>query len=79
MKALSYVEITALNRELNALIGSRLDKVYQPTKDEIILHLYHTGLKKTILKILLPIAVYLTAYKKEYPGVPSHFCMFLRK
>lgn len=77
MKEISYIEVIPLVRELKELIGSRVEKIYHKNNDIFIL-LYHPLLKKLFLKIT-PTCVYLTEYKEEFPEVPSHFCMFLRK
>jgi predicted ribosome quality control (RQC) complex YloA/Tae2 family protein len=79
MKELSYIEITALVRELNALEGARVNKIYNPTKNEVILHFYSPQIKKTTLRIAIPNFITISEYKQEYPQKPSHFVMFLRK
>ncbi len=76
-EGLSYIELIALVRELKELIGSRVENVYHPQRDELILHLYKG--KKKILKINIPRFLCITEYKIENPKIPSHFCMFLRK
>ena len=36
--ALDAVAISALTKELQCLIGGRIDKIHQPEKDEIVIH-----------------------------------------
>jgi predicted ribosome quality control (RQC) complex YloA/Tae2 family protein len=76
---LNYLEIHVLTRELQSLIGARVDKIYNPSENEILMYLYSTKLKKILLRIAVPYSLVLTEYKTEKPEVPSHFCMFLRK
>ena len=76
---LNYLEIQVLARELRALIGARVDRIYNPSENEILMYLYSPQLKKTLLRIAVPHSLVLTEYKTEKPEVPSHFCMFLRK
>ncbi len=79
---LDAICLTALCEELKGtLIGGRVDKIYQPVKDEIILHI-RTGRKNTCLLMSAspqhPRAQ-LTRTIWENPDVPPMFCMLLRK
>jgi len=76
-ESLSYIEVNALVRELKNLSGAKVENIYHPTKDELVINLY-SG-QKVILLIKLPNFVTLTQFKRENPQMPSHFCMFLRK
>ncbi len=67
--------------ELDTLCGGKIDKVYQPEKDEIILAVRIGGENK---KILISAScdncrVQLTEMKKSNPPEPPMFCMLLRK
>ncbi len=74
--------VRALAQELNEkLSGARLDKVYQPESDELLLA-FHTqaGAYKVTLSANASIPrVALTEKSKENPMVAPMFCMLLRK
>jgi len=75
--SLNYIEIMVLVRELKKLEGARLENVYHPKKEELVLNFYKNG--KYVLKMYVPKFICLTEYKQENPLTPSHFSMFLRK
>ena len=67
--------------EIQNLVGSRIDKVFQPNKNEIILGLYLDG-KNYALTICIDSQNYrinLTTHPKANPQVAPNFCMLLRK
>lgn len=67
--------------ELQNLYGSRIDKIFQPNKNEIIIGLYKDGLNYA-LNISIDAANYrlcLTTHNKTNPMVAPNFCMLLRK
>ena len=71
--------ITELNK---TLIGAKVNKVLQPTKNEIILDLYSKdGGKYNLLISILPegCRLHLTTHLKSNPSNPFNFCMLLRK
>ena len=81
--ALDGIVIHALTDELNnKLINGKVDKIYQPESDEILLTIRNNG---TNYKLLLSAnssnpRIYLTTnYKKENPISAPMFCMLLRK
>lgn len=62
-------------------VGSRIEKVYQPERDEIVLHLRSkNGSKKLLLSAQAGTSrvCFITA-DRENPAVPPMFCMLLRK
>ena len=63
------------------LCGARIDKIYQPTKHEIILTLRQTGATyKLLLSSLAQEArVHLVSQTAPNPPEPPLFCMVLRK
>lgn len=66
-------------REL--LVGSRVEKVYQPESDEIILYIRTRGSNYRLLlsaNASYP-RIHITEYQKENPMVAPAFCMLLRK
>ncbi|MDU1538790.1 MAG: NFACT RNA binding domain-containing protein [Paeniclostridium sordellii] len=75
--------VHAISNELSSkLVGGKIDKVYQPENDEIVLHIRNN---KENFKLVLSASasnprVYLSAnYKKENPINAPMFCMLLRK
>lgn len=75
---ISSVELSFIVRELQEIIGAKLDKAYQPEEDEILLQLHKTGVGKKLLRIVSGKAMFLSG-GKEAAGEPSGFCMLLRK
>lgn len=62
------------------LIGGKVNKIFQPTKNEIILNIYH----KTNYSLCLSAnpdycRVHLTSHNKPNPQIAPNFCMLLRK
>jgi len=79
MKAqLTSIEIYYLIKELKILIDGKIDKIYQPSKEELLLQFHLPNKGKKILKIPVGKAPYLTEEKEEF-GEPPGFCMQLRK
>ena len=67
--------------ELNALNGARIDKIFQPNKNEIILGLYSNKVNYA-LSICIDsqnCRINLTTNSKPNPQVAPNFCMLLRK
>ncbi len=69
------------NELAEKLIGSRIEKVYQPAKDELVLLLRsRQGANKLLLSLSSGIPhICLTDNTPENPAVPPMLCMFLRK
>ena len=70
-----------LNELSDTIIGGRIEKIYQPEQDEIIINLRSKGQN---LKLLLSAnasypRIHLTEHAKENPSNPPVFCMLLRK
>lgn len=74
-----------VRRELENLIGARVDKIYQPSREEIIVSLRLLGSDDRGAKKLLFSAnggmarVHLTNAEFDNPQTPPMFCMLLRK
>lgn len=67
--------------ELNTLIDSKIDKIFQPDKNTIILDLY-SNKEHHLLNICIDshnCRINLTKHPKTNPLVPPNFCMLLRK
>ena len=71
-----------LSEELKRdIVGCRVEKVHQPSKDELVLHLRDRGGAK---KLFLSASansprVHLTRQAPENPSTPPMFCMLMRK
>lgn len=79
--AFDGITTKAIADELQALAGARIDKVFQPNKNEIILGLYINGANYA-LDICIDSGNYrinLTTHSKSNPQVAPNFCMLLRK
>lgn len=71
-----------VKNELMPLIGSRVDKVYQPSREEIVISLrtLHDGAKKLILSAnSVSARVNITTATFENPAQPPMLCMLMRK
>ena len=70
-----------LNTELRGtLIGSRADKIHQPSSDELVFFMRSAGgTKKLTLDLSASPRVYISAENPENPPVPPRFCTVLRK
>lgn len=71
----------ALANELQNLSGARIDKIFQPNKDNILIGCY---LNKTNYLINICInsssyRIHLTTHPRSNPSVAPNFCMVLRK
>lgn len=61
--------------------GARVDKIHQPSRDTLILHLRGRDSREKLLFAANPTAprLHLTAASPENPAEPPMFCMLLRK
>lgn len=79
---LDAITLTAVAAELReALIGGKVDKIYQPTRDEVVLHMRANGGNVKLLLSANPAhpRAQLTAIPRENPETPPMFCMLMRK
>lgn len=79
--ALDGAYLYTIKQELRELIRGRIDKIYQPSRDEIIISIRTV---KGNFKILMSAAansarVHITTAQVENPMAPPMFCMLLRK
>ena len=80
--AFDGIMIHSILHELkDKLLGGRIDKVYQPESDEIILSIRSLGNAYKLLLTANPShpRLHLTAASRENPLEPPLFCMVLRK
>lgn len=80
--ALDGIFLSKLKDELlDTIVGMRVDKVNQPTKDEVVLSLRGKGCAYSLLCCVRADSprLHLTAHKIGNPPTPPMFCMLLRK
>lgn len=69
-----------IKQELEPMLGARVDKIGQPGRDCIVLHLRQSGpAKRLILYCGAAPRVHFSAIPIEYPATPPLFCLLLRK
>ncbi len=79
---LDGITINLLKQELSGyIIGSRIEKIHQPSKDELVFHLRS---REGAYRLLLSASansprLHLTARAPENPAVPPMLCMLFRK
>ena len=63
------------------ILGGRVEKLHQPSRDTVILHLKGQEGRQKLLFAMNPTAprLHLTAASPENPAEPPMFCMLLRK
>ncbi len=73
--------LLAVKQELEPLKGGRIDKIHQPSRDEIILTMRGQNGAAQILVCVSGTAgrIHITGVKAENPKAPPMFCMLLRK
>jgi len=74
--------LAAVRDELGkTLVGGKIERVSQPDPLEIVLRVYHAGLKHDLLLSCdsSEARVHLTRTRRENPPVPPAFCSLLRK
>lgn len=78
--ALDACFLQFITEGLQHLVGSQVDKIYQPSKDEILLHLRSKEKAKLMISSSPNSArIHLTERSVENPKTPPAFCMVLRK
>lgn len=79
--ALDGIFLNCVKKELDFLIGGRVDKISQPSREEIIITMRtRGGTEKLLLSASANSArVHITKENVENPKAPPMFCMLLRK
>ena len=79
--ALDGAFLHCIREELSPLIGSRIDKIHQPSRDTLILSFWTKGGASRVLFSASADAarVHITQTTPENPAQPPMFCMLLRK
>ena len=74
--------LTAVLEEIRAkTAGARIEKIHQPSRDTVILHLKCQEGRQKLILVASPTAprLHLTTASPENPAEPPMFCMLLRK
>lgn len=71
----------AIASELQQLTGARIDKIFEPNKNDILLGFYKEGANYLLNICTSPshYRIHLTTHPKPNPKVAPNFCMVLRK
>lgn len=79
--ALDGAFLYAVKQELDVLIGGRIDKIYQPSREEIIVSIRtrQGGFKLLISASASSARIHITQMSVDNPMTPPMFCMLLRK
>ncbi|MDE6111390.1 MAG: NFACT family protein, partial [Eubacterium sp.] len=80
--ALDGIFLHHLKNEIEAFaVGSRIEKIYQPSKEELVFSLRsREGAKKLLLSCKADSArIHFTDYPPENPSKPPMLCMLFRK
>lgn len=78
-ESLSSFDVAAVVRELQGVIGGRVDKVYHPTLDHLVLAVRLPSEGKKFLHFHVGHWLYASDRAAEMPQTPSDFAMMLRK
>jgi predicted ribosome quality control (RQC) complex YloA/Tae2 family protein len=80
MKTMSNVDIFAICNELNdLLVGSRVDKAYQPSKDTVVIRFHAKGQGRVDIVFQAGVRIHSSQYPVENPKLPPSFPLILRK
>ena len=79
--AFDGITTNSVVKELKSIIGYKIDKVYEPDKNTIVLGLYGKSIN---LALLLCISsnncrLHLSTHNQKNPITAPNFCMLLRK
>ena len=79
--AFDGIMMTMVRREMSdVLIGSRVNQIYQPARDELVFAFRtQDGAKKVLIRLSDAPRVHISACSIENPPVPPMLCMLLRK
>jgi predicted ribosome quality control (RQC) complex YloA/Tae2 family protein len=76
---LSSFDLTAVVKDLQALVGGHIDKVYHPRLDQLVLSVRMPGEGKRFIIFTVGKWLYVSDKGPEAPQEPSDFAMMLRK
>ncbi|PIN77988.1 hypothetical protein COV16_06325, partial [Candidatus Woesearchaeota archaeon CG10_big_fil_rev_8_21_14_0_10_34_8] len=75
----SSLEILHLVKELQVLVGARIDKIYHPEENELLIQVHIRNSGKRILRVVVPNFMYMTDTKEPSSKDPTEFCLYLRR
>jgi len=78
-ESLSSFDVTASVKDLQALVGGHIDKIYHPSLDHLVLSVRNPGEGKSYIHFHVGSWLYLSDKAGEMPQQPSDFAMMLRK
>jgi len=78
-ESMSSFDISAVVREMQPLVGGRVEKVYHPSLDQLVLSVKVPGEKKVFIHFRVGRWLFVSESGLESPGPPSDFAMMLRK
>ncbi|UCF07337.1 MAG: NFACT family protein [Thermoplasmata archaeon] len=78
-EGMSSFDVAAMVKELQFLIGARIDKIYQPRRNQLLLRLRVPEKGRRDLIITVGKWLYLASQSVETPKEPSSYAMLLRK
>ena len=78
---LDGIIIANIKNDLSKIIGGRINKIYQPAKDEVVLTIRANGENHKIILSANAVSprIHFTNEKFENPSAPPMFCVLLRK
>lgn len=76
---MSLVDLHFMVKELQFLIGAKINQIFQHSQKDFTFELHVTGKGRQLLKVNLPSFLYLASRKDKTLPTPPGFCMFLRK
>ena len=81
MAQLSALDINYIVKELQNLIGGKIEKIHQQEKprDEFLLNIHIPSKGKTLVYITLPQTIAIADFKPSFPNTPPSFCSSLRR
>lgn len=77
-KSIASTDLHYLCKDLQGLVGAKVDSFYQHGKDDLVIVFHLTGQGRKILSINTTTALYFTEAKETYE-TPTGFCTYLRK
>jgi predicted ribosome quality control (RQC) complex YloA/Tae2 family protein len=78
-ESLSSFDVTAAVKDLQALVGGHIDKIYHPSLDHLVLAVRSPGEGKSYIHFHVGAWLYVSDKGGDMPQQPSDFAMMLRK
>ena len=76
-----FITKSVITELKNTIIGAKVNKVYEPTRNDVVLSLYNNGNNYLLDLCANPefCRICLTSHTKQNPQNAYNFCMLLRK